>query len=186
MTTLHRRRPRRPLPLGLLLALCLPIAACSAGGSATNPGTIVTPIPSPIATGPDVPVSSEPGAGGGGDPGMPGVGKIELTVPKPGQLDVHPVTAQLLEAFVDGRHVTIRVTWTSGVEPCNILDSIGLERGHAAIGIVVREGHAPGNNVCIEIAMQKRALVDLGELDPGTYTISDSTGAAAPIQVVVS
>ena len=39
-----------------------------------------------------------------------------------------------------------------------ILDSIGLERGNAPIGIVVREGHAPGNNVCIEIAMQKRAL----------------------------
>ena len=32
----------------------------------------------------------------------------------------------------------------------------------------------------------KIALVDLGELTPGTYTVSDSTGGAEPIQVVVS
>lgn len=33
--------------------------------------------------------------------------------------------------------------------------------------------------------MQKRALVDLGELEPGTYTITDGMSGAAPIQVVV-
>jgi hypothetical protein len=184
MNHLPRPRPDYSLAMGLLLALCLPMAACSTGGSGGNPGAIDTPIPSPIATGPDVPVSSEPGSGGG-NPGMPGVGNIELTVPRPGQLDAHPVPAQLLEWFVDGRHVTIRVTWTSGVEPCNVLDSIGVERGQASFGITLREGHAPGNNVCIELAMQKRALVDLGELDPGTYTINDSMGGAAPITVVV-
>ena len=40
--------------------------------------------------------------------------------------------------------------------------------------------------MCIELAEFKRALVDLGELEPGTYTISDATGGAAPISVTVS
>ena len=185
MNTGRRRHPGQPIALGLLVVAIL-VAGCSAGATGGTPGTIGTATPSPVASGPNAPVTSEPGAGGGVNPGMPGVGKAELTVPKPGQLDVHPVAAQLLEAFVDGRHVTIRVTWTSGVEPCNVLDSIGVERGHASFGIVIREGHAPGNNVCIEIAMQKQALVDLGELDPGTYTINDAAGGAAPIQVAVS
>jgi hypothetical protein len=40
--------------------------------------------------------------------------------------------------------------------------------------------------VCIEIAKTKQALVELGELEPGTYTISDGTDTAASIQVTVS
>ena len=31
----------------------------------------------------------------------------------------------------------------------------------------------------------KKAKVDLGDLEPGTYTISDSQGGATPIEVVV-
>jgi hypothetical protein len=33
--------------------------------------------------------------------------------------------------------------------------------------------------------MMKTAEVDLGELQPGTYVISDATGGATPIEVVV-
>jgi hypothetical protein len=36
------------------------------------------------------------------------------------------------------------------------------------------------------IAEFKRAIVDLGTLAPGTYTISDTTGGATPITVTVS
>jgi hypothetical protein len=32
----------------------------------------------------------------------------------------------------------------------------------------------------------KRTVVDLGDLAPGTYAISDATGGAAPITVTVS
>jgi hypothetical protein len=123
----------------------------------------------------------EPGLGGGGNPGAGG----ELTAPQPGQLDVHPVPAESLEAAVDGRRVTVRISWTSGVEPCNVLDSIVVDRSGATFAIALREGHGPGNNICIEIAKFKFALVDLGELEPGTYTIGDSTGGAPPIEVVV-
>ena len=97
---------------------------------------------------------------------MPG-GNGELTVPRPGQLDVHPVPAETLEAAVDGRNVTIRISWTSGVEPCYVLDTIVVDTGGPGFAITLLEGHAPGDNVCIEIAKSKTALVDLGELDPG-------------------
>jgi hypothetical protein len=143
-------------------------------------------------TGPETPNSTpvEPGgepvpgdsAGGGGHAGGAG----ELTVSQPGQLGVHPVNADSLEAAIDGRQVTLRISWTSGIEPCYVLDSIVVERSENAFAITLREGHAPGDNICIQIAKFKFALVDLGELDPGTYTISDATGGAAPIQVVVS
>ncbi len=36
------------------------------------------------------------------------------------------------------------------------------------------------------IAKVMTTRVDLGELDPGTYLITDATGGADPIQVIVS
>lgn len=96
------------------------------------------------------------------------------------------MSADSLEAAVDGRAVTLKISWTSGVEPCSVLDTIVVDRGEMAFAITLHEGHAAGNTICIEIAKFKVALVDLGELEPGTYTISDSTGGAEPIQVVVS
>jgi hypothetical protein len=156
------------------------LAACSAAGTTSPAGT------SPTTTGSETPITSD--APPVGDPGVgenPGAGG-ELTIPRPGQLDVHPVPAESLEAAVDGRKVTVRIGWTSGVEPCNVLDSIVVEPAGMAFALTIHEGHAPGDNICIEIAKFKFALVDLGELAPGTYTISDAMGGAAPIEVVIS
>ena len=75
---------------------------------------------------------------------------------------------------------------SSGVEPCNVLDSIVVRTGPQAFEITLREGHGPGDVACIEIAQYKRAMVDLGELEPGTYRITDGTGGAAPISVTVA
>lgn len=171
--------PRRSIPIGLILSIAVLVAGCAAGATGA---TGATGVPAPIPTSPDAPASAQPAPGGGGNPGASGG---ELTVPQPGQLDVHPVVAELLEAAVDGHNVTLRITWTSGVEPCYVLDTILVDRTEMAIAITLREGHAAGNNICIEIARQKHALVDLGELEPGTYTISDAVGGAAPIQVAV-
>ena len=83
--------------------------------------------------------------------------------------------------------MTLTIDYTSGVEPCYVLDSIVVAVGDArTFAITLREGHGPGDVVCIEIAEFKRAIVDLGELAPGTYTISDTTGGAAPITVTVA
>jgi hypothetical protein len=164
----------------IVVATVLVLAACGTAGSTgsapSDPGTIdpETPIGSGVEPG-------EPGLGGGGNPGA----GAEPTVPQPGQLDVHPVPAESLEAAVDGRRVTVRISWTSGVEPCNVLDSIGVDRSGTAFAITLREGHGPGDNICIEIAKFKFTLLDLGELEPGTYSITDWTGGAAPIEVVV-
>lgn len=108
-----------------------------------------------------------------------------VVVPKPGQLDVHPIPAETLSARVDGRRVVVTVGWTSGVEPCSVLDTVVVERGEASFAITLREGHGPGDQVCIAIAEAKTTEIDLGELEPGTCTITDATGGAAPIEVVV-
>jgi hypothetical protein len=118
------------------------------------------------------------------DLGGPGAGD-GLVVPKPGQLDVHPIAADSFSAKVDGRHVVLTITYTSGVEPCSVLDTIVVERGEKAFAITLREGHGPGNQVCIMIAKVMKTQVDLGELDPGAYTITDTMRGADPIEVVV-
>jgi hypothetical protein len=105
--------------------------------------------------------------------------------PKPGQLDVRPIPAERLAATVNGHNVVVEVTYTSGVEPCYVLDSILVERGDHSFAITLRQGHGPGDNVCIEIAETVRAFVDLGELDAGSYTITDTQNGAAPITVAV-
>jgi hypothetical protein len=190
----------KPIPSFLLVralavaAVLLVIVACSSNGAAlsasasqaasTGPASTVTSSPSAsssdgsIAT--DTP-PSDPGTGSGLDPAG---GK--LVIPKPGQLDVHEIKAESLSAAIDGRHVVITIHWTSGVEPCNTLDTILVQRGDHSFAITLREGHGSEDVMCIEIAEFKRAEVDLGDLEPGTYTITDATGGAPQIQAVVS
>ncbi len=162
MTTLGR--------LVLVALALLAIGACSSTAPSVDSNT-------PVA--PDAPVDS-----GDGPILDPGGGRI--VVPKPGQLDVHPVQAETLTANVTGRRVVVSVAYTSGVEPCYVLDSIVVRTGPGSFEIKLREGRGPGDVACIEIAESKRAIVDLGELEPGTYQITDGTGGAAAISVTVA
>lgn len=157
---------------GVLLPLILIVAACGSAGAPTDP------VASPSVP-PDAVVSSPPDAGVAPD-------GVRVVVPRPGQLDVHDVSAESLTATVDGRRVSVAVDWWSGVEPCTILDTIVVASGESGFAITLREGRGPGEVACIAIAELHRAVVDLGELEPGTYTISDATGGAPPIEVVVS
>lgn len=166
---------------GLLTTLLMTaaIAACSSGPSSIGPtiGPSVAP-----SLDPDSPVSTDlpPGGGTGIDPAG------DFIVPKPGQNDPHPVAIDTLTADVDGRHVVVTASWTSGVEPCYVLDTIVVDKGDHSFTITLREGHGDELVACIEIAMQKATKIDLGDLEPGTYTISDGQGVAPPIEVVVS
>ncbi|MFL5641989.1 MAG: hypothetical protein ACJ77Y_04065 [Chloroflexota bacterium] len=177
---------------GRLLSLVVAGLVVAACGSAATPSLAPTASPAPSAgasspgTDPNAPVGIDLPPGGGGDPGVvdPNAGRI--VVPKPGQLDVHPIAAQALSARVDGRRVGVSIAYASGVEPCNVLDSIVVRTGPGSFEITLREGHGPGEGVCIDLAEFKRALVDLGELEPGTYTITDGTGVAKPISVTVA
>jgi hypothetical protein len=162
------------------LAACGSSAASSAGTSPSRASASVVPSEDPdTSVGIDLPAASE-------DPALVDpLGRV--VTPKPGQLDVRAIPAQTLSATVDGRRVTLTIDYTSGVEPCYILDSIVVAVGADArtFAVTLREGHGPGDVVCIEIAESKRAIVELGELAPATYTISDATGGAAPITVTV-
>lgn len=159
----------------LLLVAALAVAGCAGGAGSSGVGEPGgTGTGTPIAT--DLPPGNDSPPVGGGD----------LTLPQPGQLDVRDIPIELLEADVDERSVTLRITFTSGVEPCHVLDSMVITPGDHSFAITLREGHGPGDPVCIQIARQKHAIVELGEVEPGTYTITDTTGGAAPIEVVVS
>ncbi len=181
---------------GLLLSIAL--SACAGASSSANPDPSRGPAPSgdssvpgggvvggaPGAGGGAGPIGGGPiGGGGGGGPVDPG--QPSLVLPKPGQQNVHPVSIDKLSARVDGRHVVLNARWWSGVEPCSVLDSVGVARTGNDIVLTIREGADKLGVACIELAMLKATIVDLGELEPETYTIS-AGGDAPPIRVVVS
>ena len=182
----------RPLVL-VVLAVSVVLGACAsaAAPASSSPPPTASPAPSTPSDAPGGGGSSgDPGTGIGGPvdpgPGDPGTGQPALVIPKPGQRDLRPIPAAVLEATVDGRRVLVTATWWSGVEPCNVLDSVKVERLGTDIAITLIEGTGDPNAMCIEIAMQKSTIVDLGELEPGTYTITSPGGDAAPVTVTVS
>ena len=162
-----------------LVALSMLLVACStaAAPSASSP---------PVDTSPDAPITAPPsdGSGGGTDPGGIGAGG-NLVVPKPGQLDVHDVRADELEARVDGTTIVVTATWTSGVEPCNVLDQVVVAKSENTYAITLREGHGPEEIACIAIAEIHKTEFAIPTDGPGTYKIVDATGGAAPIEVTI-
>ena len=193
---------RRSVVLGLAAILLL--GACSsAAGPAPSSGA-TAPVPSAV---PPAGPSGAPGGGASGSvgdpsqsdpntpvggpvdpaPADPGLGQPKLVIARPGQQNLRPVGAASLEPAVDGHHVLVKVTWWSGVEPCNVLDSVKVTRSGTDITIQLIEGTGDPNAMCIEIAEQKSTIVDLGELDPGTYTISAAGGGdATPVTITVA
>ncbi len=162
----------RAVIVGITLTVSLVLGACSASGAAT-------PSPTPIP--PDAPVTAPPD-GGGIDPGLP---QPQFVSPKPGQLATHPVSIAALTPTVDGRHVTIRADWVSGVEPCNVLDRVEVAKDGTTITVGLFEGSSDLNVACIEIAAYKATLIDLGELEPGSYVVQSAEGAAPPASFTV-
>jgi hypothetical protein len=193
MTSAHRFA--RPLPtLALIAALSLMLGACSsaAGPSAPLSAPAASPSSSQLpsagpSSGPDDPVTqpADPGAGSGsGGFGGSGDGG-DLVIPHPGTINPHPVAVESIVTNVDGRHVTAKLTWTSGVEPCHVLDSVVVSRDGTAIDVTVAEGAADAGAICIDLAKTKSTIVDLGELEPGTYTIGAMDSQIPPVAVTV-
>ena len=119
---------------------------------------------------PDAPVGSGPI----GSPPPSGDGPIVVT-PRPGMADVFARPFDTATVSDDGRSVTI--DFVSGVEPCSVLDHVGVRARPDAVSITVFEGHDPdaGDVACIEIGVLKRTVVQLDE-PVGDRTIVD--GAA--------
>jgi hypothetical protein len=171
------------------VVVAMAVAACS--GAAVAPASpSPTPASSSAAPSPDDGVIG--GGAGGGDTGGGGAGGSDpepgqpaLVLPKPGQLDVHDVAIEQLTAKVADRHVVVNAQWWSGVEPCSVLDSVAAKRDGQTITVSVREGSSDRDAMCIDIAMLKVTAIDLGDLEPGEYTIVASQGPAAAITVKV-
>lgn len=126
----------------------------------------------------------QPAPVGRGDPPPGNAGGAQLVVPVPGQLDVHPVAIDRFIAEVADHHVAITAFFTSGVEPCFVLDSVVVQRGPGSVAITLVEGRGPGNVACRLMAVTKKTAVDLGELASGRYLITDS-GHAPTVEVDV-
>jgi hypothetical protein len=172
----------------LLLVITIAVAGVAAGCGATAPSAPPSadrsaPVDAPPGDGGDGGVVTPPNEGGGG--GIGGPGGPEQVVPKPGQLLVHPVPVTSIEARVNGRHVVLNARWWSGVEPCAVLDSVGVARDGQTITITLFEGTSDADVVCIAIAVEKVTVIDLGELEPGTYTVAGDPGDAAAVTVEV-
>jgi hypothetical protein len=121
------------------------------------------------------------------DPGDPILGQAQLVVPQPGTNDPHPVSVVKIRAAVDGHHLTVELRWWSGVAPCSILDRVDVSRDGTTFTLTPMEGSGGGQVACIDIAQLKATVVDLGDLDPGTYTIhSSGNPEPTPIEVTVS
>jgi hypothetical protein len=185
----------------LILSLGLVFAACSSGAAPATSSPSGSPPAasgSPSASGagsepgnigslpPDTPVGggADPGAGGGGQP--PAAGQPQVVRPQPGTIDPREVGIGTLLAQVESRQVLVNARWWSGVEPCYVLDRVAVSRAGNTFTVALFEGAGQADAMCIEIAVEKVTAIDLGELEPGTYTIEASSGDAEPITVEVS
>lgn len=108
-------------------------------------------------SGADTPVTGPTGpASPGGSP------TPEVVTPSPGMAGVHPVSWDESEVVDED---TVAVEWWSGVAPCNVLDRVEVTTDQQTVTITLYEGSVPSpvEQVCIELAIRKRTLVDLDE-----------------------
>jgi hypothetical protein len=75
--------------------------------------------------------------------------------PHPGQIDVTPIAWRTAHVGRDDRTVTLY--FTSGVEPCSVLDHVQTSRKDDHVSITLFEGAAPdaGDVACIDIGVLK-------------------------------
>ena len=173
-----------------VLAVSLLFAACSGAAAPAPSGTPIPPSASPSPSAPGG--GTDPGVGSGkpiggapGDPGVVDPGQPQFVVPRPGQQNIHPVSVEEMDVRVEGRHAVLNARWWSGIEPCTVLDSVAWKRDGKTITISVREGSGEGDLICIDIAVYKATIIDLGELDPGEYTVVAGEGNAPPITFTI-
>ena len=87
----------------------------------------------------------------------------QIVQPTPGMADVVARPFDTATVRADGR--TVAIDFVSGIEPCSVLDHIGVVYGSTAVTMTLFEGHDPtaGPVACIDIGVFKRVLVALDE-----------------------
>ena len=156
-----------------IVTLGLVLAACSAGGA--------TSVPS------ELPPSEAPAVSGDPGIGVPEPGGVELVKPQPGQQNVHPVALERMDATASGTAVSVDAYWTSGVDPCYVLDHVQVDvHDDQTVDVTVVEGTSDPNAICVMMAVSKHTIFTFEVPSAGTWTIRDSQGGAPPVEVVVS
>jgi hypothetical protein len=154
-------------PLIALIAAALLTSGC--GAAAVNGGAASSTPSSPG----DVAVSHNV------DPNQPAPapGGATLVTPVHGDSAGSPVfPAGLRVGIGDDGHAWARVTWWGGVPTCYVLRPVKISRHGTTIRLRLLEGsNVPADTACIDIAMKKAVRVDLGALDPGSYTVRAGT-----------
>jgi hypothetical protein len=190
------RAPARSLRIAFILVLFGSLAACAGAALPQSPQPTPAPSSSPTDA---VGGSGSDGSTGSGDvgvgidvPAVPGPGGVtdplanpDLVDPKPGRLNPQDAGISRLEGRVEGRHAWVRASFWGGVAPCFSLDSTSVTRSGTTITVGLRAGADQKDGMCIDIAKLYATVVDLGELEPGTYTVRPATGDAPAITVVV-
>jgi hypothetical protein len=162
----------RPAVMFIVLAVLL--SACASAGSSPVPGDEAPPSEAPAASEP--PAIGEPEPGG-----------VELVEPQPGQQNVHPVALERMDATASGTVVSVDAYWTSGVDPCYVLDRVEVSiNGAQTVDVTIHEGTSDPDAICVMMAVAKHTIFSFEVPSTGTWTIRDSQGGAQPVEVVVS
>jgi hypothetical protein len=66
-----------------------------------------------------------------------------------------------------------------------VLDQVLLDVGDDTVDVTIREGTSDPNAVCVLMLQAKHTAVTV-ELEPGDYTIRDTEGVAAPVELTVA
>ncbi len=143
-----------------LLLVSLAVSGCGmarteAGGTEAPAGGGAPPV-----TGPGDSDVMTPGGGGDRDGGA---GHPQRVRPRPGMADVHPIAWESARQMPGGR--ALKVTYWTGVEPCNVLDHVDVRYRSREITLTLYEGHDPdeADTACIEVAVQRVVEVRLDE-----------------------
>jgi hypothetical protein len=97
----------------------------------------------------------------------------QTVTPRPGMINVRPTAWQEAEALDDR---TVRVLFSSGVEPCYVLDHVTVDYGADEVAITLYQGSDPhyADAVCIQIAINKVTEVTLDEPLAGRAIVDGS------------
>lgn len=133
--------------------------------SSSGPASPDSPVSTGVAEPPGTrPPADEPPSGppdGGATAVQP-----DPTAQSPAQVPIEDVTVA-----VDGRRVTARIVWWAGVAPCHVLQRVDVSVDGRTVYVSVWMGTKDPSAACIEIAQQYETDVDLGELEPGSWTL---------------
>lgn len=86
----------------------------------------------------------------------------QIVEPRPGMADVRPIAWNDYEVLNER---LVRVFFTSGVEPCYVLDRAEVQYQPDRVVVTLFQGREPGsaNVACIEIAVSKAVDIALDE-----------------------